>query len=186
MGADQSCVQHFRQFVIRSAKPWHRNMFVPLPAADTVRVEAHDMDCVRSEGDQTEKPKAVRGCAAHRPCVNCLANRFKCRVRPRDLLERFQLLQLLKYRFFRGRKDGSLFYNQFSRSSLTYFFQPISSAVNTASAPWLIFDVIFSVSMSVPSSPICKRLSQSSVNVDARFSAFLFVFSAGLEHEGNQ
>ena len=40
----------------------HRNMFVPLPAADTVRVEAHDMNRVRSEGDQTEKPKAVRLC----------------------------------------------------------------------------------------------------------------------------
>ena len=40
----------------------HRDMLVSFPAADTVRVKAHDMDCVRSEGDQTEKPKAVRLC----------------------------------------------------------------------------------------------------------------------------
>ena len=80
----------------------HRNVRVPFPAADALRLEADDVDCMGAEGDHAKETETIgRGAA------DCLY-RFRCphRVKARiglcDGLQRFQPLQ-----FFKDRVPGS-------------------------------------------------------------------------------
>ncbi|MBO5521075.1 MAG: hypothetical protein J5973_05305, partial [Eubacterium sp.] len=72
------------------------DMLVSFPAADAVRIKAHDTDGMRSKRYDAKEPKPERGCAADRPCREGLTNRRKGCIGPCDVLDRLQLLKLLK------------------------------------------------------------------------------------------
>lgn len=81
------------------------HMYVSFPAADTVRIKAHDTDGMRSEGYDSKEPKPERGDAADGPCIERLTDWSKGCIAPCDVLERLLLLKLLKDSLLGSRED---------------------------------------------------------------------------------
>ena len=59
-----------------------RNMFIPLPAADAIRIKAQDVDRVRPIGDHAEELEPVGRGAADRPDRDSLPDLFKSCMLP--------------------------------------------------------------------------------------------------------